>query len=360
MALAPVYRAYTARLRAEVLSRPVPSHVALIMDGNRRWAAAGRARLPAVPATRRRGQGDRTPRLVPLARHRRGDPVGALAARTWSASPDEVEAITEIATETLEALAVAKGPAGLRDVAAGDRPAGDLLPDRLREAASGAKRRRPPPRAGRDPGPRLLAAMTSWWTPAGRRAGACRGGRRPQRAWPRLTGEAAGGPPLHRRLERPGPHHPDERRGPPLRLPALAERLLASSTSARRTGRPSGRSTSSGRSARTNCGRRSRRRSRTSSARTRSRTAAARAQADRRGGGGEGGEGKGQAGQAGGKDDRTAAEKRADAEAEAAEKRAKAEGRQARRARADRPARGPPTPRRAARPTPAASRAGRR
>jgi hypothetical protein len=42
-------------------------------------------------------------------------------------------------------------------------------------------------------------------------------------------------------------------------------------------------------------------------------------------GGGEGKGGEGQAGQAGGKDDRTAAEKRADAEAEAAEKRAKAE-----------------------------------
>ena len=37
-ALAPVYRAYAARLRAEVLARPVPNHVALIMDGNRRWA----------------------------------------------------------------------------------------------------------------------------------------------------------------------------------------------------------------------------------------------------------------------------------------------------------------------------------
>ena len=43
------------------------------------------------------------------------------------------------------------------------------------------------------------------------------------------------------------------------------------------------------------------------------------------GGGGEGGEGGGQAGESGGKDDRTAAEKRADAEAEAAAKQAKAE-----------------------------------
>ncbi len=43
------------------------------------------------------------------------------------------------------------------------------------------------------------------------------------------------------------------------------------------------------------------------------------------GGGGGEGEGKGEAGKGGSKDDRTAAEKRADAEAEAAEKRAKAE-----------------------------------
>jgi hypothetical protein len=43
------------------------------------------------------------------------------------------------------------------------------------------------------------------------------------------------------------------------------------------------------------------------------------------GGGGEGGEGKGPPGRAGDKDDRTAAEKRADAEADANEKRAKAD-----------------------------------
>jgi hypothetical protein len=38
VALAPVYRTYAARLRADVLAHPVPHHVALIMDGNRRWA----------------------------------------------------------------------------------------------------------------------------------------------------------------------------------------------------------------------------------------------------------------------------------------------------------------------------------
>ena len=35
----PVYALYTRRLRAEVMSVPRPGHIAVIMDGNRRWAA---------------------------------------------------------------------------------------------------------------------------------------------------------------------------------------------------------------------------------------------------------------------------------------------------------------------------------
>jgi undecaprenyl pyrophosphate synthase len=38
-ALAPVYRVYTRRLRSSVLSQPLPHHVAVILDGNRRWAS---------------------------------------------------------------------------------------------------------------------------------------------------------------------------------------------------------------------------------------------------------------------------------------------------------------------------------
>ena len=38
--LAPAYAFYGSRLRAAVLARPRPGHVAVIMDGNRRWAAA--------------------------------------------------------------------------------------------------------------------------------------------------------------------------------------------------------------------------------------------------------------------------------------------------------------------------------
>jgi short-chain Z-isoprenyl diphosphate synthase len=38
--LAPVYSLYTRRLRAQVRSAPLPEHVAVILDGNRRWASA--------------------------------------------------------------------------------------------------------------------------------------------------------------------------------------------------------------------------------------------------------------------------------------------------------------------------------
>jgi len=40
LALRPVYAFYLTRLRAEVMRHPRPRHVAVIMDGNRRWAAS--------------------------------------------------------------------------------------------------------------------------------------------------------------------------------------------------------------------------------------------------------------------------------------------------------------------------------
>ncbi|MCC6223200.1 MAG: di-trans,poly-cis-decaprenylcistransferase [Thermoleophilia bacterium] len=44
--LAPLYRAYTGRLRRQVRRAAVPGHVAVILDGNRRWASeAGLADL---------------------------------------------------------------------------------------------------------------------------------------------------------------------------------------------------------------------------------------------------------------------------------------------------------------------------
>src|SRR5450759_5567578 len=55
IALRPVYAFYLTRLRAEVMRYPRPHHVAVIMDGNRRWPAsvprpllAAHRRLPCM------------------------------------------------------------------------------------------------------------------------------------------------------------------------------------------------------------------------------------------------------------------------------------------------------------------------
>jgi short-chain Z-isoprenyl diphosphate synthase len=46
--LAPVYRVYTARLRNDVSDAPLPHHVAVILDGNRRWATAAGLHEPGA------------------------------------------------------------------------------------------------------------------------------------------------------------------------------------------------------------------------------------------------------------------------------------------------------------------------
>jgi short-chain Z-isoprenyl diphosphate synthase len=46
--LAPVYRLYTSRLRQEIQGAPLPTHVAVILDGNRRWAGASGLQEPGA------------------------------------------------------------------------------------------------------------------------------------------------------------------------------------------------------------------------------------------------------------------------------------------------------------------------
>jgi short-chain Z-isoprenyl diphosphate synthase len=46
--LAPAYGAYTARLRHDVSHSPLPHHVAVILDGNRRWATAAGLHEPGA------------------------------------------------------------------------------------------------------------------------------------------------------------------------------------------------------------------------------------------------------------------------------------------------------------------------
>jgi short-chain Z-isoprenyl diphosphate synthase len=132
-ALAPVYRTYAARLRAQVLAHPVPAHVALIMDGNRRWAR--QLGLREVRAGHSQGA-DKAVELLGWCSSLgiREVTLWALSLENLDRSAEEVEAITEIARETLEALAERDRAhrLGMTLQVIGRR---DLLPERLREAA---------------------------------------------------------------------------------------------------------------------------------------------------------------------------------------------------------------------------------
>jgi short-chain Z-isoprenyl diphosphate synthase len=131
-ALAPVYRAYTVRLRAEVLARPVPEHVALIMDGNRRWAR----QLGGAAGIGHRHGANKAIELLDWCSDLgiREVTLWALSLENLDRAPEEVELITEIARQTLTALSerdkIKRLEMSLRVI--GRR---ELLPDRLREAA---------------------------------------------------------------------------------------------------------------------------------------------------------------------------------------------------------------------------------
>jgi undecaprenyl diphosphate synthase len=90
----------TAELEARVRARPLPRHVAIIMDGNGRWAQ-GRG-LPRVAGHR---QGAAAVRSVTRAARRLGIEALTLYAfsmQNWSRPADEVEALMLLLVEFLE------------------------------------------------------------------------------------------------------------------------------------------------------------------------------------------------------------------------------------------------------------------
>ncbi len=132
LALQPVYAVYRRRLRAEVLSRPRPGHVAVIMDGNRRWALA--RGYADVGVGHRRGA-EKALELIDWCAELgiREVTLWALSLENLGRSADEIETISDVAAEALGALAEGRRrtrvPIRLRVI--GRR---DPLPDRLREA----------------------------------------------------------------------------------------------------------------------------------------------------------------------------------------------------------------------------------
>jgi short-chain Z-isoprenyl diphosphate synthase len=101
--LAPLYRIYTARLRRHVRHAPLPDHVAVILDGNRRWASL--AGLPEPGAGHRRGADKIDELLSWCADLGIGEvTVWALSNENLARSQIELSALHEIVADKLAGL----------------------------------------------------------------------------------------------------------------------------------------------------------------------------------------------------------------------------------------------------------------
>jgi short-chain Z-isoprenyl diphosphate synthase len=113
LALAPVYALYTRWLRAQVQAPPLPHHVAVILDGSRRWAALAGLREPGA------GHRQGAEKLDELLGWCRGLGIGeltvwALSTENLSREGDELHALLEILSQKLSTLsdrARGNGPA---------------------------------------------------------------------------------------------------------------------------------------------------------------------------------------------------------------------------------------------------------
>jgi short-chain Z-isoprenyl diphosphate synthase len=102
LALRPVYAVYLSRLRAQVMSRPRPRHVAVIMDGNRRWAASVGLSTDAG----HRAGAETALSLVDWCATAGIDEltVWALSLENLGRAESEVATISEVAAEALNAI----------------------------------------------------------------------------------------------------------------------------------------------------------------------------------------------------------------------------------------------------------------
>jgi short-chain Z-isoprenyl diphosphate synthase len=102
--LAPLYTLYTHRLREQVRRAPLPRHVAVILDGNRRWASLLGLREPA--AGHRRGA-EKLDELLEWCAAL-GIPeltVWALSMENLSRGTPELEGLLDVVARKLTALA---------------------------------------------------------------------------------------------------------------------------------------------------------------------------------------------------------------------------------------------------------------
>lgn len=111
--LAPLYVLYTRRLRARVRAQPLPRHVAVILDGNRRWANSVGLREPG--AGHRRGA-DKLAELVGWCERLgiRELTVWALSTENLARSEAEVGALLDVLSQRLPTLGEPGGEGGSR------------------------------------------------------------------------------------------------------------------------------------------------------------------------------------------------------------------------------------------------------
>src|SRR5438132_1025700 len=102
-ALAPLYALYTRRLRAQVCAAPLPHHVAVILDGNRRWASLVGLHEPG--AGHRHGADKLDELLHWCSELGIGElTVWALSGENLSRASDELAALLGILSDKLSAL----------------------------------------------------------------------------------------------------------------------------------------------------------------------------------------------------------------------------------------------------------------
>ena len=128
--VAPIYSFYTARLRHEVVRLPLPAHVAVILDGNRRWASLAGFQ---EAADGHRAGADKLDELLDwCVRLGIGQvTVWALSNENLGRSTDEVSGLLDVVADKLRSLAELHGRQSVRIRVYGRL---EELPEGLQEA----------------------------------------------------------------------------------------------------------------------------------------------------------------------------------------------------------------------------------
>jgi short-chain Z-isoprenyl diphosphate synthase len=134
--LAPLYTVYTHRLRRDVSRRFVPQHVAVILDGNRRWASASGLNEPGAG---HQAGADKLDELIDwCARIGIGQvTVWALARENLERTERELASLFGVIADKLDALAVRHPQQSVRIRVFGRHAE---LPDRVRHSIEAAER----------------------------------------------------------------------------------------------------------------------------------------------------------------------------------------------------------------------------